>query len=438
MEKADFILKAGYVLTVEDDEPITDGAVAIREGTILDVGRAADISKKYSAERTIGGNGRVLLPGLVNTHTHAPMVYMRGIADDLPLKDWLEKHIWPLEEKWLGPEFIRDATELACLEMLKGGVTAYADMYFYEDAAALSVKKLGMRAVLGAGVIDFPTKAASTRDEYFARAESFIMSFLGDEFITPSIAPHSLYTCGPESQTKAAHMAEKFNVPLHTHLAETRWETEEIRKLYGTSPVRFLDGIGALSTRVIAAHCVWIDDEEIDIIARQGVGVSHCVESNLKLASGIAPVVKMLKAGVRVSFGTDGAASNNDLSILGEMSTAAKLHKAISGDPTALDARTVLKMATKWGAEAIGLGDKIGSIKKGKAADLVMIGLNRPHLTPMYNVYSHMVYAARPCDVETVMVGGRLVVDDGRLLTADEDKILANANEWAQRIKSPA
>ena len=445
MEKADYILKAEYVVTMDDaaGEPVLrDGAVAVAGGVITGVGPREDIEKRFflssSGRSADFGDGRLtaILPGLVNTHTHAPMVFLRGLADDLPLKEWLEKHIWPMEDKWLGPEFINDAAELACLEMLKAGVTTYNDMYFFERHAAPAVKRLGMRAVLGAGIVNFPTKAAKNTDEYLERAEEFIGEFLNEGLITPSVAPHAPYTCEPEGQKKAAALAEKYNVPLHMHLAETQWEVREIQKLYGKRPVELLDSLGALSPRLIAAHCVWLDEDEIDILAKKGVSVSHCAESNLKLASGFAPASKMLKAGVRVTLGTDGAASNNDLNILGEMGTASKLHKAVSGDPTALDAGTVVRMATRWGAEALGLGEKTGSIREGKSADLVIMDLDKPHLTPIYNIYSHLVYSARPSDVRHVMVAGRMVVKDGRLTAANEGGILEKAREWGERIQA--
>ena len=440
MEKADFILKAEYVVTMDDaaGEPVfRDGAVAVKGGAIAGVGPREDIEKRFifSTDADFGdGRRKAIFPGLVNAHTHAPMVLLRGLADDLPLKDWLEKHIWPMERKWLGPEFVNDATELACLEMLKAGVTTYNDMYFFESHAARAVKLLGMRAVLGAGVVDFPTGLAENTDEYLARAEKFIRKFQGEELITPAIAPHAPYTCGPDGQKKAAAMAEKYNVPLHMHLAETEWEVGEIQRLYGQRPVEFLDSLGVLSPRLIAAHCVWVDDGEIEILAKRGVCVPHCPESNLKLASGFAPAAKMLRAGVKVILGTDGAASNNDLDILGEMGTASKIQKAVSGDPTAMDARTIVRMATRWGAEALGLGGMTGSIREGKSADLVVLDLDKPHLTPIYNIYSHLVYSARPSDVQHVMVAGRPVVKDGRLTTADEGGILEKARMWGRRI----
>jgi 5-methylthioadenosine/S-adenosylhomocysteine deaminase len=358
---------------------------------------------------------------------------MRGMADDLPLREWLEGHIWPVENRWLGPEFIEDGVSLACLEMLKAGVTSFNDMYFFEDVAACAVKKIGMRAVLGAGVIDFPTRTTTGAEDCLRKAESFIGEWRGDSLITPAIAPHSAYACGPDTLRRTMDLAIRHDAPVHIHLSEAEWEAAEIKGKYGKAPAKYLEGIGFLNKNVLAAHCVWLTEEEIEAIADNGVAVSHCVESNLKLASGIAPVPAMLKAGIKVTFGTDGAASNNDLNILSEMSTAAKLHKAVSKDPTALDAGTVLAMATRWGAEALGLD--AGSLEPGKEADIVAFNIDRPHLVPLYNVCSNAVYSLRPSDVETVMVSGRVVVDGGRLVSADEDEILFKAKAWGRRIR---
>jgi 5-methylthioadenosine/S-adenosylhomocysteine deaminase len=437
MQNVDYIICGDYVLPMDERlTVIKDGAIAIRGPEILEVGTSDEIFKKYISDTIIKGEGKVVFPGLINTHTHAAMVYFRGIADDLPLKEWLENHIWPAENRWLGPEFISDAVELACLEMLKGGVTTYNDMYFYEDAAGKAAKKIGMRAVLGVGILDFPSKSASTADEYFANAESFVRDWKRDELITPCIAPHALYTCGTESLKRARRIADKYDIPIHIHLSETKWEVNEIKNRYRMTPVEYLDSLGFLDEKVLAAHCIWVEDDEIDLLAKRKVGVSHCMESNLKLASGFAPVVTMLMAGIKVTFGTDGAASNNDLNILSEMSTTAKVHKALSNNPTVLDAKTVLLMATKWSAEVLGLGDKIGSIEKGKIADIATINLKKPHLTPMYDVYSHIVYAAMASDVDTVMVNGKVVVNNSKLCNEDEEKILAKAKEWQEKIKS--
>lgn len=435
MQKVDLIVCGDYVLTMNEKlEVISSGAVVIHDKKIIDVDTADAILKRYSSEKIIEGKGRAVLPGLINTHTHAAMVLFRGLVDDLLLKEWLEKYIWPAENKFLSPEFIHDAIELACLEMLKAGITTYNDMYFYGDAAAQATKKIGMRAVLGSGIVDFPTATAKTADEYLEKAARFINSWNEDELIIPCIAPHSIYACSPETLKKSKAIADKYGSLLHIHLSETEWEVGEVMSLYGKKPVKHLEAIGFLEGRVLAAHCVWVDDDEIELLARRNVSVSHCMESNLKLSSGFAPVVTMLMSGVKVTFGTDGAASNNDLNILSEMATTAKVHKALANDPTILDAKTVVLMATRWGAEALGLGEKVGSIERGKTADIITINFQKPHLTPLYDVYSHMVYAAMASDVETVIVNGRVIIDNRVLTTGSEDEILQKASEWGKQI----
>ncbi|MGE5238561.1 MAG: amidohydrolase family protein [Chloroflexota bacterium] len=435
-ESADCIVCGEYVLTMNEAlDVVRDGAVVVRGKTIEDVGEAESILSRYEASLVIEGQGRVVLPGLINTHTHAAMVYFRGLADDLPLREWLEEHIWPAENALLSPEFVGDAVELACLEMLRAGVTTYNDMYFFGDSAAAATKRMGMRAVLGVGILDFPSVGAATAGEYFDKARKFIGTWKGDELISPCIAPHAAYTCGPATLKSARALSEELDVPLHIHLSETEWEVKEIIARYGTRPVLHLEALGFLDEKVLAAHCVWVNGDEIETLVKRKVGVSHCIESNLKLSSGIAPVSQMIRSGVRVALGTDGAASNNDLNILGEMSTAAKIHKAMAHDPTVLDAKTVLTMATRWGAEVIGLGDRVGTLEKGKLADLVMIDLRKPHLTPLYNVYSHIVYSAMASDVATVIVNGRVVIDKGIHTSGREEDVLEKSAGWARKIR---
>ncbi len=435
-EPADCIVCGEYVLTMNERlEAIRDGAVVVRGATIEDIGEAESILSRYEASLVIEGQGRVVLPGLINTHTHAAMVYFRGLADDLPLREWLEEHIWPAENSLLSPEFVGDAVELACLEMLRAGVTTYNDMYFFGDSAAAATKRMGMRAVLGVGILDFPSVGAATVDEYFDKASRFIGTWRGDELISPCIAPHAAYTCGPATLKRAKALSEELDVPLHIHLSETEWEVKEIISRYGTRPVLHLEALGFLDEKVLAAHCVWVDGDEIETLAKRKVGVSHCIESNLKLSSGIAPVSQMIGSGVKIALGTDGAASNNDLNILGEMSTAAKIHKAVAHDPTVLDAKTVLTMATRWGADVIGLGDRVGTLENGKLADLITIDLRKPHLTPLYNVYSHIVYSAMASDVSMVMVNGRVVIDKGAHTSGREEDILAKSARWARKIR---
>ncbi|BCB96613.1 5-methylthioadenosine/S-adenosylhomocysteine deaminase [Dissulfurispira thermophila] len=438
MQRADYIICGDYVLTMNDRmDSIKDGAIAVKGAEIIDVDIYENISKKYSSENIVGGKGRAVLPGLINTHTHAAMVYFRGLADDMPLNDWLKNYIWPAENEWLSNEFVFDASQLACLEMLKAGVTTFNDMYFFCDSVANAAEKIGMRAVIGAGIVDFPTKTGNSADDYINNAERFIEKWkkgVRDELITPCIAPHSTYTCSSETLKKSKKIAERLDVLLHIHLSETEWEVSEVLSRYGKRPIEYLHSIGFLDERVVAAHCVWVEDREIEMLANHKVGVSHCIESNLKLASGFAPVGAMLKSGVRVTFGTDGAASNNDLNILGEMSTAAKVHKAVLKDSVALDARTIITMATRWGAEVLGLGKSVGSIEKGKLADIITINLKVPHLAPIYDVYSHIVYAVMASDIETVMVNGRLLINNRMLITADENSILQKAFEWGRKI----
>lgn len=438
MQNVDHIIRADYLLTMEGDlNVINDGAVAVSGTDIIATGTFHDISKQYTSKNISVGKDKVVFPGLVNTHTHAAMVYFRGIADDLPLQEWLEKHIWPNEMKWLSTEFVGDAVELACLEMLKGGVTTFNDMYFYENIAGEKLTGIGMRAVLGSGIIDFPWKDyAGGPDDYFIKAEEHIKYWKGNELVTTGVAPHATFTCSPDNYRRAKELAEKYDAALHTHLSETQFEVAQCKERYGKTPVEHLDSIGFLSERVSAAHCVWLTDRDIEILAERKVGVAHCIESNLKLASGFAPVPKLLNAGIKVGLGTDGAASNNDLSILGEMATAAKVHKAVSGDPTVVDSKTALLMATRAGAEIIGLGEKTGSLKPGKKADLVIADLAKPHLMPLYDIYSHITYAMQPSDIETVMVNGKILLDKRRLMTGDEDAILDNARKWQERIRS--
>ena len=436
MKNVDYIIHADYILTMDKNLTVIEhGAVAVKGNKILDIGTHKTISKKYTSKHVIPGEGKALLPGFINTHTHAPMVYFRGMADDLPLNEWLNEHIWPAENRWFSHEFIADATELACLEMVKGGVTAYHDMYFYEDAAAEATKKIGMRGVLGTGILDFQTVFAKNAREYLNKAKQFAMDWDGDELITPCIAPHAIYTCSTATLKKSKALAEKLHVPIHIHLSETQGEVHDTMTRYRKKPVEYLESLGFLDETLLAAHCVWIEDNEIELLAKRKVGVSLCMESNLKLASGFAPVVTMISEGVKVTFGTDGAASNNDLNILSEMATTAKVHKALSSNPTVLDAKTVLLMATRWGAEVLGFGKKLGSLKKGKRADMITFNLRKPHLAPIYNIYSHIVYAAMASDVDTVMINGTVVVSKSTLCTADEGEILAKAHMWQEKIK---
>ena len=439
MIEADFVVRGKWLLTMNaSSDIIEDGAIAVKDGIISFVGRFKDLSRACLSGRVFGSEDMAVIPGLINCHTHAAMVYMRGLADDLPLREWLEGYIWPTESEWLSPEFVSDATELAVLEMLKSGITTYVDMYFYEEQSAHVAKRLGMRAVLGAGIVDFPTKTGSGRDDYLRNAEEFIKRWQADDLIVPSIAPHSTYACSPETISQAVEIARKYDSVFHIHLLETEKEADIVKGKYGLEPLEILHEAGALDIRALLVHCTWLKEKDIEILRGRTASVVHCPESNLKLASGIAPVPKMLRAGLRVVLGTDGAASNNNLDIFGEMATAAKLHKGVSNDPTALDSRTALLMATRWAGEALGLGSKIGSLEVGKSADIVLIDLRKPHLSPLYNIESQIVYSLRACDVDTVFVGGKPLVEGAKLLTADEKEVLLKAERWRQRLKGPS
>lgn len=434
----DFIVRGRYVITMnENDEVIENGAVVIKDGRIVDVGEFSEILKKYK-DRTIqifGNSYSAVMPGFINTHTHAAMVLFRGIADDLPLKEWLTEHIWPREAKFLSPEFVYDGSRLACLEMLRSGTTTFNDMYFFTESIAKAAKEFGIRAVVGQGILDFPTPSGSGADEYLKKAEEFINKYKDDELIIPAVAPHAIYTCSRETLLRSKDLALQYSVPIHIHLSETFHEVETCLKIHGLRPVKYLQKIGFLEGKITAAHCVWLDDEEIDIMAKHGVGVSHCIESNLKLSSGIAPVAKMIKKGVKVSMGTDGAASNNNLDLLEEISIAAKVQKGITADPTQLDVKTCMKMLTVWAAQALGVEKEIGSIETGKRADLVLMNLRKPHLQPVYDIYSTIIYSAKASDIEDVFVNGTPVILNGKHQFVDEDEIIDKAEWWAEKVK---
>ena len=435
MTPCDHIIKGDAVACMDAVCTVhSDAAIAVREGRILEVGPESDIDRKYTPGKIIGGKGRVVMPGLVNAHTHAPMVLMRGLADDMPLKAWLEEHIWPAENKWLSEEFIRDAARLACLEMIRSGTTTFCDMYFFEGVVAEVAEEMGMRAVLAAGIIDFPTHTTTGPDDCLDKALSNIKKYKGSEFVTPALGIHSPYTCSPDTIRKAVAMALEHDVILSIHLSETEWEVGEVRSRYGNTPVMHLDSLGFFEPRTLSYHCVWLTDEEMKLMADRGAHVAHCPQSNLKLASGIAPVPAMLKTGINVCLGTDGAASNNDLDMLGELATVARLHKGAWKDPVAVDASTAISMATSNGARALGL-QGTGVIKAGADADLVLIDMRKPHLTPVYNHLSHIAYSVRGSDVETVMVKGRVLMEEGSLPGVNDQEIMDRAAHWGRKIK---
>lgn len=435
-KRADWLIRGGTVVCMDAPGRVLEaGAVAVAGNRIVAVGPDAEISARFQAAQTLDATGKIVMPGLINAHTHVPMVLFRGIADDLALMEWLQKYIFPAEAKNVDEEFVRWGTRLGCLEMIQGGTTTYVDMYYFEDAIAEETARAGMRAILGETVLDFPAPDNKTWDAALAYTEKFLRRWKGHALITPAVAPHAPYTVSAEHLKQAHALARNHDVPMLIHLAETEAEVKQVRAKHGKTPVAYLDGLGVLDRRVIAAHVVWPTEEEITTLAARGVGVGHCPQSNMKLASGTSPVPRMLKAGVAVGLGTDGAASNNDLSMWEEMDTAAKLHKLIAKDPTVLSAREALELATIRGARAVHLEKEIGSLEVGKRADVLVVRTDRAHQTPAYNVYSQLVYATKAGDVETVMIDGKIVMRDRRVLTLDEKVIIAKAGEYRDRIR---
>jgi 5-methylthioadenosine/S-adenosylhomocysteine deaminase len=432
------IVAGGTVVTVDAARHIYNpGAVAIDGTTIVAVGPAADIAAKFTAAEQINVNGSIVIPGLINTHGHAPMVLYRGLADDLRLQEWLEKYIFPAEAKTVSREMVRAGTRLAVLEMIQSGTTAYADMYYFEEEIARVTKAAGMRGVLGQTVIQFPVADAKTPQESLARTEAFIKEFARDELIVPAVAPHAPYTLEAKDLLASRALATRYGVPVLIHVAETETELMNSRKAHaGMSPVAYLQSIGFWGPRTLINHGVWADAADIKLLRSHQVAVSHNPESNMKLASGIAPVPEYLAAGVIVGLGTDGAASNNDLDMFEAIRFAALLHKVKTGDPRVLPAWTALEMATLQGARALGLEKQIGSLEVGKRADLVVVSAASARLTPMYEPVSHLVYAARGDDVRTVMVNGRVLMRDRKMLTLDEPAILAEARTFAGAVRS--
>jgi 5-methylthioadenosine/S-adenosylhomocysteine deaminase len=437
-EPADHILSARYLVTMDASRRVIEnGAVAVRGERILAAGTRASIDKQYQAKQRIDAPDAVLMPGLINAHTHAPMTLLRGIADDLRLQEWLEGYIFPAEAKNVSLDFVRDGTLLACAEMLLGGTTTYADMYYFEEAIADATVACGMRAVLGQTVIGFPVSDAKTPAESLGRTDAFMRRYAKHPLIVPAVAPHALYTNSEETLRACRALADKHGKPLLIHLSETRRENDDMRAKYGASPTAVLSRWGILTGPTLAAHGVWVDAADIATLARRNVGVAHCPSSNTKLASGIAPLVDYLKAGVAVGLGTDGpAGSNNDLNLFEEMDLAAKLQKVHTGDPTAISARQAFELATIGGARALALSNEIGSIEAGKRADLVFVRFTVPHAQPMFDVYSALVYSLKASDVRHVMVNGRVVVRDRRLLTINEAFVLKQAARWREKVSA--
>jgi 5-methylthioadenosine/S-adenosylhomocysteine deaminase len=425
-------------VTMNEVQPvIQNGAVAIRDGKIIAVDTQDKIRALYRAKQTLPGKDMVLMPGLVNGHSHSAMVLFRGLADDLALQDWLENYIFPAEGKFVDKNFVRIGEQLACWEMIRGGTTTFVDMYFEPDIAAEVVDECGLRAIIAPSSIDFPSPGFQGWDDAFAASVNFLKRWkYKNERIIPALAPHAPYTVSPEHLTQAIRAARHYDVPLTIHLAETATEVEDIQQRYNATPVQHLENLGFLDPRVFAAHVVWPNKSEIDLLAKRGVGVIHNPDSNLKLASGFAPIPELLKAGVKVGLGTDGAASNNVLDMWKAIRLTALIHKGTTLDPTAVPAGTVLRMATLGSAQALGLADKIGAIQEGLQADLIQVHLTEPHLLPLYDVVSHLVYAADAKDVDTVIVNGQILMHKREMLTVDINKIRREVISIGEKIQA--
>src|SRR5579864_6875779 len=433
---ADWIYSARYVVTMDAQHRlIDDGAVAIRGDRIVGVGKRAEINREFQAAHHLDRPDALIMPGLINTHTHAAMSLLRGIADDLRLQDWLEKYIFPAEAKNVTPDFVLWGTRLACLEMMLSGTTTFVDMYYFEDRVAQATKEAGMRGVLGETILRFKSPDSATPKDALQFIEKFIQQYKNDPLIVPAPAPHAIFTNDDADLRAARKLADKYRVPLLIHLSETKTENDDAVRVRGMTPTRLLDALGVLDGPTIAAHGVWLDDLDMKILKAHGTGIAHCPSSNMKLASGVAPVLKLLAAGVPTGLGTDGpAGSNNDFDLMEEMNLASDLQKVTSRDPRALPALQAIEMATVLGARVTGMEKEIGSLEVGKRADFITLRLDRPHAVPLYNVYSQIVYALKGSDVEDVVVNGRPLVRDGRSLTLDSNLVIAKAKEYGARV----
>ena len=436
-QQVDLIVYNAIVVTMDPaGRVLPRGAVAITGPDITAVEPAEAIASRYTAKETLDAGGQIILPGLINTHTHAAMVLYRGLADDLALMEWLEKYIFPAEAKTVSPEFVRAGTRLAALEMIQSGTTTFTDMYYFEEEVARTTKAAGLRAVLGQTVIQFPVADAKTPAEALTRSEAFLKEFANDELIVPALAPHSMYTLDRTTLNAVRALADRYKAPVLIHLAETAAESKTSMTRHKVSPTQYLESIGFWGPRTLAAHGVWLSAPDIQILARRKVSVSHNPESNMKLASGTAKVPALQRAGVTVGLGTDGAASNNDLDMFEAMRQAAFLHKLTSNDSRTLPAKTALAMATIDGARALGIAAQVGSLEAGKRADIIVVSVAGARQTPMYDPLSHLVYVTRGDDVTSTIVNGKVLMRDRNVLTLNEADVIKEANGFAAKVRA--
>jgi 5-methylthioadenosine/S-adenosylhomocysteine deaminase len=435
-EAVDLLVSGGTIVTMDPERHVwDDGAIAVKGDTVVAIGPSKEIMAKYEAPQTINATGRLIVPGLINAHTHIPMVLMRGLIDDVTLDDWLRKYIFPAEARNVTEDYVRWGSRLALAEMIRSGTTTFADMYYFEDAVAEETKAAGLRGVVGETWIDFPAPDNKNEAEMAAYTEKFLKKWQGDPLIHASVAPHSIYTCSEKTLKDAAALARKYHSPILIHVAEMRKEYVDSLEKNGTTPVQYLERIELLGPDVLAAHCIWVDNTDMKILADRQVGCVHNPSSNMMLASGVAPVVDERAAGMRVGLGTDGpSGSNNDLNMMEEMDLASKLQKTYRVDPRALGAKGALEMATIEGARALHMEKEIGSLEVGKKADFVTLNLDVPNAVPMFDVYSQIVYALKGSEVETVVVGGKTLLKDGKLSTVDEPAAMAKAKEYGKKV----
>jgi 5-methylthioadenosine/S-adenosylhomocysteine deaminase len=432
----DIIITGGTIVTLDERDSIhTPGALAVDGDAIVALGGKEEIVRSYQGRETLDAPDSIIMPGLINAHTHAAMTCFRGIADDMELMDWLNKYIFPAEARNVNPELVYWGSLLACAEMIKSGTTTFSDMYIFEEETAQAAKQAGMRCLLGEVLFDFPSPNFKTPAEGLAYSEKLIRKWADDPLVNIMVEPHSLYTCSPDLLKAAKALADRYQVPLSTHFLENKTEAAQLKEKFGMRATAFLKEMGMLDERFFTFHCVVMDDEDIRLFADHGCKVVHNPESNMKLASGVAPISAMLQQGIIVGLGTDGCASNNNLDMFQEMDTAAKLGKAALLDPTVMPARTVLRMATCNGAKVLGLERLVGTLEAGKKADICIIDMNKPHLTPLYEEYSHLVYTVGGADVDTVLINGRVVMKDRRLLTIDEDEAMRRVRGIAIRVR---
>ena len=435
-ESADLTIAGGTVVTMDGARTIlNDGAVVVKGDTIIAVGPRTELEPRYQPKTSIDARGKLVLPGFINGHTHVPMTLFRGLHDDVMLDEWLRRYIFPAEAKNVNEEFVRWGTHLAAAEQIRSGITTFADMYYFEDAIAEETKAAGMRGILGETFIDFPAPDNKNEGEMLGYTEKFLRKWQNDPLIHAAPAPHSIYTCSQKTLQDAAALARRYHAPILIHVAEMKKEWDDSEKKNGMSPVQYLDKIGVLGPDVIAAHCIYVDEKDRSTLAQRQTGCVHNPSSNMMLASGVAPVPEMRAAGVAVGLGTDGpAGSNNDLDIMEEIDLAAKLAKITKMDPRALNAKAVVEMATIDGAKALHMEKEIGSLEKEKKADVIVVGLDEPNAVPMYDIYAQLAYALKASDVQTVVIGGRVVMRDRKLLTLNEEQPMARAREYKKPI----